>query len=120
MYQNARYLLSSVDDANCQMVVHAAEALLVNATALTDLPTEECLKGIDIDREGTFYASRELLKRDDWYTVEGLRRVITAALEKMARMSTIQTQQTKSMVDELQKKLKRAIQPPSAISTTAQ
>ncbi|CAJ0926265.1 unnamed protein product, partial [Mesorhabditis belari] len=54
MYQNARYLLSSVDDANCQMVVHAAEALLVNATALTDLPTE---------------ASRELLKRDDWYTV---------------------------------------------------
>ncbi|CAJ0947640.1 unnamed protein product, partial [Mesorhabditis belari] len=45
MYQNARHLLSSVDDANCQMVVHAAEALLVNATALTDLPTEEPRNG---------------------------------------------------------------------------
>lgn len=39
---------------------------------------------------------------------EGLHRVITAAQEKMARIETLRTQQTRSLVEELQRKLERA------------
>ncbi|CAJ0576459.1 unnamed protein product, partial [Mesorhabditis spiculigera] len=127
-YRMGRELLAAPNDESCQTIVHAVEILLVNATSLSELPTELCLlladylkfdydeglKGIDIDREGTFYAGRELLKREDWYTPEGLQLAIDAAQEKVkARSSMLQTQHTRALLEELKKKRDSLNSPPA-------